>query len=118
MGNKIDISYKTNDPKGWMGDSRRGAAMGRHSQHGDYDFEYKFVLRSVSLNSGGYDSNGTYFGGGQPLYWYASVNHGDGLDEDGEPIEVQTVDAMLRANSRKEAKEKILESYHNARFFR
>jgi hypothetical protein len=112
----INVSYKTNDPKGWCGDSRRGAAMGRSSHHGDPDFEYKFVLRKVDLNSGGYDSNGTYFGGGKPLYWYASSNH-EGTAKDGEVIEVQAVDAVLRANNRNDAKAMIREQYPNSRFF-
>jgi len=114
----LSVSYKTNDPKGWCGDPRRGAAVGRGDLHGDPDFEYKFVLRKVRLDGGGYDSNGTYFGWGQTLYWYASVNHEGGLDKDGDPIEVQAVDAMLRADTRDEAKAEIRERYPNARFFR
>ena len=123
MLNASSVSYKDNDPKGWMGDPSRGAAMGRHSTHGDPDFEYKLLLRKVRLDSGGYDSNGTYFGQGIPscglyVYWYASVNHEGEIDVDGTTIEVRGVDATLRANDRDDAKAIILEKYPNARFFR
>lgn len=98
-------SYSTNDPRGWCGDPKRGAAMGRGAQHdADPELPIKLYLQRIYLDSGGYDRNGTYFGFGEPLYWYA--------DSDG------TVDAMLRARSRAEAKLKILERYSKARFFR
>jgi hypothetical protein len=64
----------------------------------------KLSLQRIRLNSGGYDPNGTYFGWGAPLYWYAN--------DEG------TVDAMLRASSRAEAKRKVLEKYPNAHFYR
>lgn len=95
-------SYKSNDPKGWCGDPARGAAMGRGSLLGVP--EGRMVLRRVRLDSGGYDSNGTYFGHADPLFWYA--------DEGG------NVDAMLRAKSRAEAKAKILSEIPDAKFFR
>jgi hypothetical protein len=98
-------SYKTNDPIGWCGDASRGAAMGRATIHdAPADAAVKLTLRRIRLDSGGYDPNGTYFGTGTPLYWYA--------DEDG------TIDAMLRANTREEAKTQIRKRYPNARFFR
>jgi len=53
------------------------------------------------LDNGGYDPNGTYFGHGEPLYWYAS--------EDGE------IDAMLRAATRDDARTKVLAKYPNAK---
>jgi hypothetical protein len=99
--------YSTNDPKGWCGDSRRGAAMGRPTiQDAPQDFSGKLALRRVRLN-GDYDSNGTYFGGGYgtlPLYWVAS--------EDGE------IDYMLRARDRVDAKAKVVVKYPQARFYR
>jgi hypothetical protein len=98
-------SYKTHDPRGWCGDPRRGAALGRPIVHdAASDFSGKLTLRRSYLDSGGYDSNGTYFGYGQPLYWYAS--------QDG------TIDGMLRAASREDAKAQVLKSYPKARFFR
>ncbi len=109
--------YKTHDPKGWCGDPSRGAALGRPSYRGDPDFKYKFVLRKVPLDSGGYDPNGTYFGVGEPIYWYASTNH-DGTDDEGNPVEVAEVDCIIRAADRAAAKQAILKDYPRARFFR
>jgi hypothetical protein len=99
-------SYKTNDPKGWCGDSSRGAAMGRPStQWAPKDFSGKLVLRHVRLN-GDYDCNGTYFGYVPDLhiYWYAS--------DDGQ------IDAVVRASCRESAKSMIRQSYAKARFYR
>lgn len=98
-------SYKTNDPRGWCGDPKRGAAMGRSATHeAAPTFAGKLTLRCVRLNQGGYDANGTYFGTGEPLWWYAS--------DDGE------IDAMLRARDRAAAKWAIAVKYPNARFWR
>jgi len=101
--------YSTRDPKGWAGDPRRGAAVGRPTvQKGDPEtFTGKLVLREVPLNDGGYDRNGTYFGLGPPLYWCAG---GDGDEHD--------IDYMLRASDREAAKRKVRERYPNARFYR
>ena len=97
-------SYKTHDPKGWCGDPKRGAAMGRGSKHAsDTSAEIKFYLRYRPLNSGGYDANGTYFGHGGRVYWYA--------DAEGK------VDATLRANNRAEAIAEIRTEYPRAKFF-
>ncbi len=99
--------YKDNDPKGWCGDPKRGAALGRRAI-ADGGPEGKMTLRRVKLDAGGYDPNGTYFGacidGVQPLFWYA--------DEGG------NVDAVLRAADRKAAKAEVLKKYPNARFYR
>ncbi len=96
-------SYKENDPKGWCGDIQRGAALGRPTVQPFETPKGKLYLRRVYLDNGGYDTNGTYFGHGEPLYWVAS--------EDCE------LDYMLRAKSRRAAKEQILEKYPDARFF-
>jgi hypothetical protein len=100
----VSVSYKTHDPKGWCGDPTRGAALGRPSIQGSRDYAGRFVLRRIRLDTGGYDSNGTYFGEGQPLYWYASA--------DG------SIDRMLRADSRAAAKAAVLEKYPHATFSR
>jgi hypothetical protein len=98
-------SYQTNDPKGWCGDPKRGAALGRPTiQDAPRDVAVKLTLRCIRLNSGGYDSNGTYFGIGNKLYWYAN--------EDG------TIDAMIRAYDRHQAKLFIQTVYPRAKFFR
>jgi len=97
-------SYKDNDPKGWGGDPRRGAAMGR-STVVQGDPIGKMTLRKVRMSAcGAYDSNGTYFGTGQPLYWYA--------DEGG------NVDCVIRAEDRDKAKEFVLAEFPSARFYR
>lgn len=101
-------SYKTNDPKGWMGDPRRGAALGRPNfEPKDFDrnsFTGKMALQRIRLDSGGYDRNGTYWGDGAPLYWAAS--------EDGE------IEMTFRAIDRDQAKKMVLERYPNARFYK
>lgn len=90
-------SYKDNDPRGWCGDPKRGAALGRPSIQGSRSFSGRLFLRKIRLNNGGYDCNGTYFGIGLPLYWFAS--------DDG------SIDEMLRASSREEACRLVLEKY-------
>ncbi len=100
--------YTLHDPKGWCGDPKRGAAMGRGSYHVEDKeaFEGKMFVKYVRL-SGDYDSNGTYFGGGPgtlPLYWCTN--------------EDQTIDFMLRATDREDAKEQVKRAYPKARFFR
>ena len=98
-------TYQTHDPKGWCGDPKRGAALGRHSYLGSPLFDGKFLLRGIRLDRGGYDCNGTYFGVGQPLFWFASP-HEDGIDD------------VLRATNREDARQQILKRYPKAKFFR
>ena len=100
-------NYSTNDPRGWGGEPRRGAALGRPTicpSGWDGSEVGRLYLRHIRLNSGGYDRNGTYFGLGAPLYWCASA--------DGE------VDFMLRASSRIAAKAQILTEHPCATFIR
>lgn len=94
--------YSRNDPKGWCGDMSRGAALGRATID-DVDKEYSghLYLQKVTLNSGGYDRNGTYFGTGKPLYW---VSNQEG-----------TVDRMLRAWGRVDARNQVLTWYPKAK---
>lgn len=95
-------SYKTNDPKGWCGDPRRGAAMGRVGIIGPQDFSERLCLRRVRMSAcGAYDENGTYYGIGAPIYWYAS--------DDGE------IDGTLRAGSRESARAQVLALYPKAK---
>lgn len=102
-------TYEKNDPRGWCGDMRRGAALGRSTITGPRNFAGKFVLREVTLDSGGYDRLGTYFGHspveGSRLYWYAAVG------------EVE-IEGVFRALTRKAAKDVVLGLYPKARFFR
>lgn len=95
--------YKHNDPRGWGGDPKRGAALGRPTLQGEYDGS-RLHLVCTYLNAGGYDSNGTYFGIGTPLYWCAS--------------ESGSIDFMLRAPTRDDAKRQVRSTYPTAVFFR
>lgn len=99
-------SYSTNDPKGWMGDPRRGAALGRPTIAGSRDYTGKLYLSAIQWRDYDYDVNGTYFGftRGTNIFWCASP--------DG------TIDRMYRATSREDAKRQVLADYPNARFFR
>lgn len=98
-------SYKTNAPHGWCGDPKRGAAMGRHSTfNAPNEISCKLALRRIDLNNGGYDSEGTYWGVGVPLYWYASEDY--------------SIESQIRAHDRDEAKQKIRVRFPNARFYR
>lgn len=96
-------SYKTNDPKGWGGDPKRGAAVGRGQFTGTYDGK-PITLICVPLDSGGYDKNGTYWGIGNPLYWAAS--------QDG------NIDMTFRAIDRNDAKKHVRSKYPEAIFYR
>ncbi len=64
----------------------------------------KMTLRRIRLDSGGYDSQGTYYGIGQPLYWAAS----DDL----------SYDSVFRADDRDDAKAHVRELFPAARFYR
>lgn len=99
-------SYKTNDPKGWCGDPSRGAALGRNPIHdADRAAPVRLYLRRVRIDQGGYDPNGTYFGAGDRIYWYA--------DENGD------IDGVTRAHSREAAKLLITARFYpKATFFR
>lgn len=71
------VSYLTRNPKGWGGDPKRGAALGRGTVDEPTEDTYKtpLLLKRVPLDDGGYDPNGTYFGksdDGSNLYWLAS----------------------------------------------
>lgn len=66
------IEYKANDPKGWGGDPKRGAALGRPSRKGDPSYAGTILVREIQVSADGYDTLGTYWGKGTPLYWFAS----------------------------------------------
>lgn len=74
------ISYKDNDPKGWMGDPKRGAALGRRDRVGDASYSGVLLLQHVPLDEGGYDPNYTYYGVGDQLYWAVSTDEGASID--------------------------------------
>ena len=94
--------YSYNDPKGWCGDPTRGAALGRPSiKEEPKDYAGLLYLWHMRLDAGGYDKNGTYFGIGERLYWCANENH--------------TVDFMLRAQDRADARTQVLQVYPKAK---
>lgn len=64
----------------------------------------KITLQRVRLDSGGYDSQGAYWGIGEPLYWAA--------DDSG------AYDETFRAADREKAKAHVRETFPNARFYR
>lgn len=96
-------NYSRNDPKGWGGDPRRGAALGRSKIcEVAPDYDGRIYVKRIRLNSGGYDKNGTYFGQGPPrLYWVAN---GDG-----------SLDYTLRARDRTAAVEAVKERFPKAK---
>ncbi len=95
-------NYKTNDPKGWQGDPKRGAALGRHSVRvAKPEYSGTILLSRVRLNAGGYDQNGTYFGHGEPIYWYANAEG--------------TIDGTCRAEDRECARAHVLRAYPHAK---
>lgn len=122
---------------GYMGDTRRGASLGRGNVKGDPDTGVRFYLQRMQLDSGGYDSGGAYWGHGGRLYRYES--------EDGEasgtlrvweadkaaafkarggvPIGEPGYDSGAfhgwhRRGWREAAKDMVREEYPDARFFR
>ncbi len=70
--------YMDRDPKGWMGDPSRGAALGRINKFPPFNDAPigRLTLRRIPLNRSGYDRLGTYWGIGEPLYWCAD-DHGE-----------------------------------------
>lgn len=95
--------YATNAPKGYCGDPRRGAALGRPGFDDGADLSKPITLRHIPLNNGGYDAQGTYWGHGTRLYWYASA--------DGK------MEGTLRASNRDRSKDAIRSAYPAARFY-
>ncbi len=98
MATRPTPDYSLHDPKGWCGNPARGAAMGRPTIHQEpMEYAGRICVRKIHLNDGGYDCNGTYFGWGEPLYWYA--NHAG------------TIDGVIRAANRDAALREIRETY-------
>lgn len=61
--------YQQED-RGWGGDRRRGASMGRLCDL-DYEVGDRLTIRRVPLDEGGYDPGGAYWGIGAPLFCVA-----------------------------------------------
>ncbi len=91
------VSYKFNDPKGFGGDPKRGAALGRKSLLGPYNFSGTLFFREVYVDSQGFDINGTYLGHLGPWWWCAS--------------EDQKTDWVFMAKNLEDARRKIYEKW-------
>lgn len=100
----MKYDYAKNNPGGWCGDPKRGAALGRVDFHGDHTLEVKLCVRKVPLNSGGYDSLGTYWGHGEYLYVIATQD--------------SSIEFFERCSTREKAKAYAKTLYPNARFYR
>lgn len=98
------MAEQSNASSGWMGDASRGAALGQPSQVPEAAPLSRISLRRERLDSGGYDSSGSYWGIGSPLYWAA--------DDSG------AYEEWFRASDREAAKEHVRETYPAARFYR
>ena len=55
-----------------------GAPLGQPSTLGSSNIAWCFSLVRVSINQGGYDRRGPYWGIGAPLYHYEAVEVGNG----------------------------------------
>lgn len=98
--------YKRHDPKGWCGDPRRGAALGRGAYHADDPSGWtgKLYVSRIPLDNGGYDRNGTYFGWGDPLWWVRDAE--------------SDIDFVIREPNRASALYRVALQYRKASFVR
>jgi hypothetical protein len=95
-------TYKANDPKGFCGDPKRGAALGRSTVTDENAaYEGRIYVRRVRISNDGYDPNGTYFGVGDPVYWFANSEG--------------TIDFVKRAVDRNDALAHVRERYPKAK---
>lgn len=101
-------SYKHNDPKGYCGDSTRGAALGRHTiREKDNGYDGFAVLRKVRMSAAkDYDILGTYWGhmNGLYIWWCATKDY--------------EIDFCVRATSKESAEDEVRRYYPNIRFYR
>ena len=86
---------------GWMGDPRRGAALGRVSRPPSPDSALAMRLQYVRLDSGGYDAGGAYWGHHKRLY--------TAFTDDGAHV------LFFRADDRAAARAHVLERFPNAK---
>ena len=96
---------------GYMGDPVRGARLGRPTTEPNtvLPVPFRFYLRRVRLDRGGYDQGGAYWGIGAPLYRFEA---GEGPDKlTAWPA------GFLRDCDRQDAKAKLRADYPAARFY-
>lgn len=99
------MSARTLPPdRGWMGDPKRGAGIGRPTCNPTCYPLRKFYLERVRINSQGYDSSGAYWGTGEPLYWAHDYP--------------ATHECFVRGATRAAAKEAVRQTFPKAEFHR
>ena len=80
----------------------RGASMGRQSNIATPEAPVRFRMERISLDSGGYDNGGAYWGWGDPLYFaYAEGNS-----------------MFVRGASREAAKFHVIQKFPLATFYK
>lgn len=97
---------------GWMGDPRRGAAMGRSDViPPTMPPGTKIHIQKIRLNDGGYDRGNAYWGAcpGEYLYWAGTEE----IDESGEYLSM-----FFRASDRDDAKAQVFKRFPGVKFFR
>ena len=96
---------------GYMSDPVRGARLGRPTTDPNTVplVPFRFYLRRVRLDHGGYDEGGAYWGTGAPLYRFET---GEGPDD-----LTAWPTGFLRARDRQDAKAKLRADYPAARFY-
>ena len=136
------IEASTTPDRGYMGDIRRGASLGRATRYGSEAHRKNpvlFHLRKIRLDSGGYDPSGAYWGHGGELYeaWddggeaymtfrsYPSDRSEAFAKRGGAPIGEpgyaefsRRFPRWWRDGSREAAKDQVRKIYPNARFYR
>lgn len=96
------------EPRLSNGCSRYGADMGRRNHPAeDASESLKFRVYQMTIDSGGYDNGGAYWGCGEPMFRAIAE------DSDGELVE-----HFMRARNRDAAKAEISARYTSARFYR
>lgn len=90
-----------------------GSQMGRASRiPSKLDGPLKFHLQRLEFVDGDYDKGGAYWGSPANVYIARSNDETDFGDS------LQTVETFVRANSREEAKQKVLAQIPSAKFYR
>jgi len=78
----------------------------------------RFYLRTLPLDSGGYDAGGAYWGhAGDGTTLYAAYAPADIVEHGGETLELEAARVYVRARNRDHAKRETLAVFPGARFF-
>ena len=101
----MNIETSLSPDKGYHGDTKRGASLGRSSRAGESD--QRIHLRKIRLDSGGYASGGAYWGIGGALY--------EAFTDDGA---IYHTYRDYSRNPRESIKAEIAADFPGARFYR